>query len=84
MSVIAKSGIQPATSIEQTLPQKPNFALVFGLAGAALLICLVLALIFLDVEGGHIHLRHRDRHPTSKLSFPASEAAYFEAGESEA
>jgi hypothetical protein len=70
--------------IEQTLPKKPNFLLILALFCVTILIVFVLALLFLDVEGGHIHLRHRDRHPTSQLALPASGGAYFAAGESEA
>jgi hypothetical protein len=70
--------------IEQTLPKKPNFLLILILFCVTILVIFVLALTFLDVEGGHIHLRHRDRHPTSQLTFPASGGAYFDAGVSEA
>lgn len=63
--------------IEQTLPKKPNFLLILALFCITILIVFVLALTFLDVEGGHIRLRHHDRHPTSELRFPSSGAVYF-------
>jgi hypothetical protein len=45
--------------IEQYPPNKPNFPLVVALFGVTLLLILGLAYFFIDVEGGHIHFRHR-------------------------
>jgi hypothetical protein len=70
--------------IEQTLPKKPNFLLILALFCVTILVIFVLALAFLDIEGGHIHLRHRDRHPTSQLTLPVSGRTYFDAGASDA
>ena len=54
--------------VEQTLPNKPNFGLVFGLAGATILVFFVLALIFLHFDGSHLTFRHHYSHPTSSLT----------------
>jgi hypothetical protein len=62
--------------IEQTLPKKPNFLLVLGLFCATILVVFALALIFLEVDGGHISLRHHTSHPTSQLVLPG--AAHLE------
>jgi hypothetical protein len=58
--------------IEQKYPNKPNFGLVVGLAGAAMLVIFVLALVFLQIENGHLTLRHHSAHPTSQLVMPQS------------
>jgi hypothetical protein len=58
--------------IEQTLPKKPNFLLVLGLFCATILVVFALALIFLEVDGGHISLRHHTSHPTSQLVIPGA------------
>jgi hypothetical protein len=58
--------------IEQVKPNKPNFLLIVILFCVSLLVLLLLAVLFLDVEGGHIHLRHHTQHPTSQLVLPAS------------
>jgi len=57
--------------IEQVKPNKPNFGLIVGLFCATIVVVLLLAILFLDVEGGHIHLRHHTQHPTSQLVLPA-------------
>lgn len=70
--------------IEQLPPNQPNFGLVVTLAGITLLAVLVLALVFVRVDGGHLTFRHHQAHPTSELllpSVPGSSAvivAYFE------
>jgi hypothetical protein len=56
--------------VEQHLPNRPNFGLVFGLAGAAILVFFVLALIFLHFDGSHLTFRHHYSHPTSRLTSP--------------
>jgi hypothetical protein len=60
--------------IEQVKPNKPNFGLILGLFCATLIVIFVLALLFLDFEGGHLTFRHHSRHPTSQLLLPASPA----------
>lgn len=71
--------------IEQLPPNKPNFGLVFTLAGIALLAVLALSLLFVRVDRGHLTFRHAQPHPTSQLVLPglpggssATAAAYFE------
>ena len=56
--------------IEQYPPNKPNFSLVVMLAGVALLVILVLAYFFIDFEGDHIHIRHRQANPNAQLLAP--------------
>jgi hypothetical protein len=68
--------------LEQTLPKKPNFLLILGLFCATILVVFALALIFLDVEGGHLTFRHHTAHPTSQLELP--NAGHFVAGHLEA
>jgi hypothetical protein len=58
--------------IEQLPPTKPNFLLILILFCASLLVLFLLAFLFLRFDGGHIHLRHHDKHPTSQLILPAS------------
>jgi hypothetical protein len=58
--------------IEQTSPNQPNFLLVVILACVTILVCFVLAYLFLDFEGGHIRFRHHHAHPTSQLVLPAT------------
>ncbi len=57
--------------IEQTKPNQPNFGLIVGLFCATIVVVLLLAVLFLHVEGGSIHLRHHTQHPTSQLALPA-------------
>jgi len=57
--------------IEQYPPNKPNFLLVVLLACAVLLVIFVLAYLFVDFEGGHIHIRHRHANPNAQLIRPA-------------
>jgi hypothetical protein len=56
--------------IEQKYPNKPNFGLVVGLAGATIAVIFVLALVFLQIENGHVTFRHHSAHPTSQLMMP--------------
>jgi len=56
--------------IEQHAPNEPNFGLIVGLFCATILILFVLAYLFIDFDGKHIHLRHRQAHPTSQLILP--------------
>jgi hypothetical protein len=58
--------------IEQRPPNQPNFLLIVLLFLAAIVVILVLAYLFLDFEGGHIHLRHRQSGYASQLSLPNS------------
>jgi len=72
MAAMAKTCIERCMEIEQTLPKKPNFLLVLGLFCATILVVFALALIFLEVDGGHISLRHHTSHPTSQLVPPGA------------
>jgi hypothetical protein len=58
--------------IEQRPPNQPNFLLIVLLFVAAIVVILVLAYLFLDFEGGHIHLRPRRSGYASNLSLPNS------------
>jgi hypothetical protein len=67
--------IQPSMRIddvEQHLPKRPNFALVFGLAGAAILVFFGLALVFLHYDVRHVMFHHTGSHPTSRLLYPVA------------
>jgi len=64
--------------IEQILPKKPNFLLILGLFCVTILVIFALALTFLDVEKGHLSLRHHDQHPTSRLVSPRVGAGHLE------
>jgi hypothetical protein len=61
--------------IEQYPPNKPNFLLVVLLACAVLLVFFVLAYLFVDFEGGHIHIRHRHANPNAWLLRPANNSS---------
>ncbi len=63
--------------IEQTLPKKPNFLLILGLFCVTILVVFALALTFLEVDKGHLGLRHHDRHPTSRLILPVAGASHL-------
>jgi len=54
--------------IEQYPPKRPNLLLVVVLAGGALLLILVLAYFFIDLEGSHLQIRHRDCDGECSLS----------------
>jgi hypothetical protein len=60
--------------IEQYPPNKPNFLLVVLLACAVLFAVLLLAYLFVDFEGGHIHIRHRRANPNAQLIRPVHNA----------
>jgi len=53
--------------IYQRSPNKPNFLLVVLLACAVMLVFFVLAYLFIDLEGGDIHIRHRHANPNAHL-----------------
>lgn len=57
--------------IEQVSPKKPNFSLILGLFCLTLLLTLVVAYFFVDLNGKHLTLRHHSAHPTSQLILPA-------------
>jgi len=63
--------------IEQIAPKKPNFLLVVLLAGAAILVFFALALSFLEIDKGHLSLRHHSAHPTSQLVLPSVAGRYL-------
>jgi hypothetical protein len=64
--------IEEDMEIEQTLPKKPNFLLILGLFCVTILVIFALALTFLEVDKGHLGLRHHSAHPTSQLVMPAA------------
>ncbi len=64
--------IEASMEIEQTLPKKPNFLLILGLFCVTILVVFALALMFLDVEKGHLSFRHHDQHPTSRMVMPGA------------
>jgi hypothetical protein len=61
--------------IEQRSPKKPNFALVFTLAGVALLVLMVVAYFTLDWDGKRLVPHHRNPHPNSRLELPRGDGA---------
>jgi hypothetical protein len=61
--------------IEQVNPQKPNFILILALFCVTILAIFVLAYFFIDFEGGHLTFKHHQRHPTSMLVMPSTNAS---------
>jgi hypothetical protein len=63
--------------IEQLPPNKPNFLLVVLLAVGVLFVFFVLAYLFVDFEGHHIHIRRHAANPNAQLVLPASSAIHL-------
>jgi hypothetical protein len=58
--------------IEQLPPNRPNFPLVVLLAVGVLFVFFVLAYLFVDFEGHHIHIRRHMANPNAQLILPSS------------
>lgn len=52
---------------EQVKPNKPNFRLVLVLFCVTILAVLVLALVFVKVDGKHLSLGHRSQHSSTSV-----------------
>jgi hypothetical protein len=56
--------------LEQQPPNKPNFALVVAVAGAAMLVIFVLALLFVHWDGKHLRFGYTSKNHDTRLTTP--------------
>lgn len=59
-------------TLEDTLPNKPNFLLIVILFGATILVLAIGALVLLHMEGKHINFMHHKAQPNARVVLPGA------------